>query len=293
MHLSRQPLIPFTLTLLLLAVPASAQYLRIYYPDIEQGSSTLVVSPTGKAMLIDAGTGLKTTDDGIEHFINDLIDAGIVTSLDYTLATHYDEDHIGRMENVYQLVPLPPTAVAYDRGEFHSVPSTFAYSDYAFGASQFNRTTATVCQVIDLGGGVTARIVTVNGQVCGASAVDITGSGQFENSASVSVVVEYGDVDVWIGGDLTGNVDKGVSNVEEPAAPDTSDVDVYTFNHHGSESSSIAPFLDTLKAEVGINQNSASNNFGHPRAVVVNRFLGTLDSFGASPIFDPGPSIFD
>ena len=38
-------------------------------------------------------------------------------------------------------------------------------------------------------------MVTVNGQVCGASPVDITGSGQFENSASVSVVVEYGDVE--------------------------------------------------------------------------------------------------
>ena len=287
MKISRNQLLPLTVlaVLLLGALPAGAQYLRIYYPDIEQGSSTLVVSPTGKALLIDAGTGLKTTDDGIEHFINDLIDAGIVTSLDFTLATHYDEDHIGRMENVYQLVPLPPTAIAYDRGEYHSVPSTFAYSDYAFGASQFNRTTATVCQVIDLGGGVTARVVTVNGEVCGDDPVDISGSGQFENSASVSVVVEYGDVDVWIGGDLTGNVDKGVSNVEEPAAPDVSDVDVYTFNHHGSESSSIAPFLDTLKAEVGINQNSASNNFGHPRAVVVNRFLGTLDTFGATPIF--------
>ena len=95
---------------------------------------------------------------------------------------------------------MAPTAIAYDRGEYFSVPSTFAYSDYAYGASQFNRTTATVCQVIDLGGGVTARVVTVNGQVCGTSSVDITGSGQFENSASVSVVVEYGDVDTAEGG---------------------------------------------------------------------------------------------
>ena len=35
---------------LLLATQAEGQLLRIYYPDIEQGSSTLVVSPTGKAM---------------------------------------------------------------------------------------------------------------------------------------------------------------------------------------------------------------------------------------------------
>ncbi|MCP3976845.1 MAG: hypothetical protein GY720_20355, partial [bacterium] len=98
--------IAFAALLLISAGQISGQYLRVYYPDIEQGSSTLVVSPTGQALLIDAGTGIKSTEDGIEDFINDLIDAGIVTSLDYTLATHYDEDHIGRMENVFQLVPL-------------------------------------------------------------------------------------------------------------------------------------------------------------------------------------------
>lgn len=110
------------LVMVLFTMPAQAQYLRLYYPDIEQGSSTLVVSPTGQALLIDAGTGLKTTDDGVEHFINDLIDAGVVTSLDFTLATHYDEDHIGRMEDVFQLVPMSPSAIAYDRGEVGSVP---------------------------------------------------------------------------------------------------------------------------------------------------------------------------
>ena len=34
--------------LLLSALPAPGQFLRIYYPDIEQGSATLVVSPTGR-----------------------------------------------------------------------------------------------------------------------------------------------------------------------------------------------------------------------------------------------------
>jgi len=271
--------------LLFAATAAEAQLLRLYYPDIEQGSSTLVVSPTGQALLVDAGTGIKTTDDGVEEFINDLIDAGVVTSLDFTLATHYDEDHIGRMENVYQLVPMAPGAIAYDRGTFGSTPTTFAYSDYSFGASQHNRTTVPVCTVIDLGGGVTATVMTINGEICGSSTIDISASGQFENSASVSVLVEYGDVDVWIGGDLTGNPLKDVTDVESDTGPEVSDVDVYTFNHHGSETSSNSTFLGLLKAEVGINQNSASNNFGHPRAVVVNRFLSTPDTFGLTPFF--------
>jgi len=182
---------------ILAALPATAQHLRIYYPDIEQGSSTLVVSPTGQAMLIDAGTGIKAVEDHIEDFINDLIDAGIVTSVDYTLVSHYDEDHIGRMENVYQLVPLPGTAVAYDRGTFGGVPSTFAYGDYSFGAGMFNRTTITANTTIDLGGGVTVDAYVVNGDLPNGTSVDISGSGQFENSTSVSVVVRYGDVDRW------------------------------------------------------------------------------------------------
>jgi beta-lactamase superfamily II metal-dependent hydrolase len=271
--------------LLFAATAANAQLLRLYYPDIEQGSSTLVVSPTGQALLVDAGTGIKTTDDGVEEFINDLIDAGVVTSLDFTLATHYDEDHIGRMENVFQLVPMAPGAIAYDRGTFGGTPSTFAYSDYSFGASQHNRTTVPVCTVINLGGGVTATVMTINGEVCGSSTIDISASGQFENSASVTVLVEYGDFDVWIGGDLTGNPLKGVTDVESDTGPEVGDVDVYTFNHHGSETSSNATFLGLLKAEVGINQNSASNGFGHPRAVVVNSFLSTPDTDGLTPFF--------
>jgi len=280
-------LLPLALsTALVAAFPTAANaapLMRIYYPDIEQGSSTLVVSPTGRALLIDGGTGIKSTDEGPEDMINDLIDAGIVTSLDYVMATHYDEDHIGRLENVFQLVPMPPTAIAFDRGEWHSVPFTFAYSDYSFGASKHNRTTVTPCTTLDLGGGVTVRFETINGETCGGPTVDVTTSSQFENSAVVSAVVRYGDVDVWIGGDLTGNVDKGVSDVESVVGPLVGDVDVYTFNHHGSETSSTAPFLNDLKAEVGIIQNSVSNGFGHPRATVVSGFLVAATTAGGTP----------
>jgi beta-lactamase superfamily II metal-dependent hydrolase len=269
----------------LAAVPAGASDLRIYFPDIEQGSSILVVSPSGKALLIDGGTGIKEVEDHVEEFINDLIDAGVVSSLDYTVATHYDEDHIGRMENVFQLVPLDSSAVAYDRGEDGGTPSTFAYGDYEFGAEQLNRTTITPNTTIDLGSGVTVRCYVVNAELPDTSTVDLTGTSQQENARSVGMVVSYGDFDVWIGGDLTGNALKSVAEVEQEAATFVGDVDVYTFNHHGSETSSTTDFLEVLKAELGIAQMSASNSFGHPRATVVQDFLDTEDSNSQTPIF--------
>ncbi|MEO1084462.1 MAG: MBL fold metallo-hydrolase, partial [Acidobacteriota bacterium] len=273
---------------LVLATSGQAQLLRVYYPDIEQGSATLIVSPTGQALLVDAGTGLKSVDEGIENFINDLIDAGVLTDIDYTIATHYDEDHIGRMENVYQYVPMAPGAVAYDRGTFSSTPSTFAYSDYAFGASFHNRTTVTCSTAaydIDLGGGVTVKFWTVNGEVCEGPTVDVSGASQWENNVSVSMVIEYGDVDIWIGGDLTGNTAVGVADVETPTGVEVMDVDVYTVNHHGSDTSSTTSFLTDLAAEVAINQSSIENGFGHPRANVVTRILAAPDSNGNTPLF--------
>ncbi len=99
------------------------------------------------------------------------------------------------------------------------------------------------------------------------------------------MVVSYGDFDVWIGGDLTGNPAEGVADVETPTGPQAGDVDVYTVNHHGSETSSNASFLGDLQAEVAINQSSIENDFGHPRIAVVNRFHGTPDTFSNTPIF--------
>ena len=273
------------LLLTVFAVSAEAQYLRIYYPDIEQGSSILVVSPSGSALLVDAGSGLNPTDDDIVGFIRDLEDQGIVSSLDYVVVSHYDEDHLGRMEDVLNFGVVDSGATVYDRGTAGGVPSTFAYSDYSFAAANYTRTTITPNTTISLGGGVTVRCYVVNAEFPDSTSVDLSGTSQQENARSVGLVVQYGDVDVWIGGDLTGNVDFGVADVESDTSDFTGDLDVYTFNHHGSRSSSNATFLGNLKAEVGIAQMAVTNTFGHPNTEVVERFLDTLDTNDENPIF--------
>ena len=261
---------------------AQTQFLRIYTPDIEQGAATLIVAPTGNAMLIDAGTEIYETDIHIEAFINDLKDQGVITSLDYT-ATHYDEDHIGRMEKVYQYVSLPSGFIAYDRGTAGSLPTSFAYSDYAYYAGLNNRTTVTATTVINLGGGVTVTCYVVNGDLPDSTNVDLSTTGSFENASSAAFVVSYGDLDYWIGGDLVGNTDWGLAAVEQGVASFVGDVDIYAVNHHGSRSSSTASFLSTIKAEVAINQNSAGNSHGHPNIEVVNAFHAALDTNGNTP----------
>ena len=272
-------------TLTFFAASASfASHLLIIYPDIEQGSATLVVSPSGQAMLIDAGTGMNPTDGDVVELIRHLQEVGVITDMDYTLATHYDEDHIGRMDDVLNWGVMDSMATVYDRGTTDP-PTTFTYGDYEDAAANYTRTAITSNTTISLGSGVSVRAYVQNAELPDASTVTLTGTDQQENARSVAVVVSYGDVDVWIGGDLTGNDDtKNFADVETAVSTFVGDVDVYTFNHHGSDSSSAQDFLDEILAEVGIVQISANNSHGHPRADILQRFLDTPDTNTNTPV---------
>src|SRR5687767_3747038 len=110
----------WTLGLLLLAGAARsadvpARLLRIYFIDVEGGQSTLVVTATGKSLLIDAGfagAGAPDSKPGDPARARDpnrilaaMKDAG-VARLDYVLVTHFHRDHMGGIPELAQLVSI-------------------------------------------------------------------------------------------------------------------------------------------------------------------------------------------
>lgn len=69
--------------------------LKIYFIDVGQGDSTLIVTPNHKTILIDGG-GSETNesyDVGKNTLIPYLLDRGI-TKLDYIFISHFDSDHV-------------------------------------------------------------------------------------------------------------------------------------------------------------------------------------------------------
>ena len=67
--------------------------LNIYFIDVGQGDSTLIVTPSNKKILIDSG-GADTGnfDVGKSTLLPYLLDRGI-TVLDYICISHFDSDH--------------------------------------------------------------------------------------------------------------------------------------------------------------------------------------------------------
>ena len=67
--------------------------LKIYFIDVGQGDSTLIITPTNKKILIDSG-GQETGnfDVGKSTLVPYLLDRGMI-SLDYICISHFDSDH--------------------------------------------------------------------------------------------------------------------------------------------------------------------------------------------------------
>ena len=77
-----------------LAQAGSTPALRIYVVDVEGGGATLVVSPSGQSMLIDAGSGGAAAARDSAR-VGDAMHAAGLAKIDYLFTTHYDGDHVG------------------------------------------------------------------------------------------------------------------------------------------------------------------------------------------------------
>ena len=68
--------------------------LEIYFLDVGQGDSTLIITPKDKTILIDGG-GQETFDVGKNTLVPYLLDRKI-KQIDYCIISHFDQDHVRR-----------------------------------------------------------------------------------------------------------------------------------------------------------------------------------------------------
>ncbi len=66
--------------------------LKIFFIDVGQGDSSLIITPSKKSILIDGG-GSESYDVGKNILLPYLLDRGIMR-LDYVIISHFDTDHV-------------------------------------------------------------------------------------------------------------------------------------------------------------------------------------------------------
>jgi beta-lactamase superfamily II metal-dependent hydrolase len=281
-----------------LVLSGQAQNLEIHYINVQQGQCTLIIGPDGTTILYDAGNQYKGTNEVVPY----LQSIGITTSqaIDYIITSHRHTDHYWGLTEVmnygYDALNV------YDNGSTSWNTIFQDFLDAAALTTAGGVTAMPLGTVINLGNGATATCVAVNGSVIGTGA--IAGGQDNENDRSLCLLIQYGDFDYLVTGDLGGGMDdndctgRATSQVdiEGPLAKaimpagdnpllSSYGLEIAHIAHHGSESSTNADYMNILTPSVSCISvgPGQGTSWYHPRIDVVENVLGAL----ASCVFAP------
>ena len=279
------------------AIGAPPDTLDIYFIDVEGGQSTLVVTPAGASLLIDAGfpgTGTFQSRPGDAVSPRDPVriaavvrEAGL-SRIDYLLVTHFHGDHFG---GVMELAQRMPIGTFIDHGDVpaaaeQNVPGTLAlFQDYQAVRAKGRHLRLNVGDRLPLSGLDT--VVVSSG---GATIVEpLAGAGSrnrvcaesaraaqetTENPRSTGVLIQLGKFRFLDLGDLTGQPLFDLACPRDLIGP----VDVYLVAHHGGADAADPATLAAFRPRVAILDNGARKGAGPEMLAALHRVQG-LDTW--------------
>jgi beta-lactamase superfamily II metal-dependent hydrolase len=214
---------------------------KIHYIDVGQGDSEFI-QVEDKNILIDAGTSDRKALDYLKSLG--------VKKLDYVVATHPHEDHIGSMDDVIK---------AFDIGKFYSpkVTTTTKTFENMINALKEKNLKLTVPKVSDelTIGNATLTFLAPN-------------NTQYENLNNYSIVckLKYGNTSFIFMGDA-----EEISEGEILQKQLDIKADVIKVGHHGSRSSSTKAFLEKVNPKNAVISCEKGNDYGHPHKVTIDK----------------------
>lgn len=219
----------------------------MYVIDVGQGDSILLVSPSKKTMLIDAGD--SKCYGAIKAQLNELD----IDSLDVVVATHPHADHIGSMDEVIKNYPIG----GFYMTDFVATTRTYENMLSALENKNVKVHQALAGVVIPWDEGVT---VTVLSPLEGVEYED-------SNTSSIVLKVVYGSSSIILTGDAEKETEDGILARWGEAALKAN---VLKLGHHGSSTSSGLDFLVAVDPDFTVCSLGANNDYGHPHRETLN-----------------------
>ena len=222
-----------------------ANKMIVHYIDVGQGDSILI-QVNNKNLLIDAG---PKSDN--KKFLNYLSDLNL-QKLDYVIATHPHEDHIGNMSDVID-----------------------DYKVLNFYAPKVQTTTKTFEKMIE---SLKSKNLKINVLKRGTDSINLGENTKITvfsptkdlyedlNNYSPVIKIQYGKTSFLFTGDAQKDVEEEILASNEDIS-----ANVLKVGHHGSSTSTTQDFLNKVHPIIGVISVGQDNSYNHPNGDTLKR----------------------
>ena len=224
--------------------------LHVHFFDVGQGDSILIVTPSGRQVLVDGGPEAESATRALSGVLSPMD-----RSLDLVALTHLDADHsrgllqvlnryrvddvlVGRTDEDAALYPQWRKTL-----ERHRILPIRLFAGYR----------------LELDHDASLEVLHPPGAAAPGGFTD-------PNNNGLVLRLVYRDVSILLTADIEAEAERRLLDASAPIKSD-----VLKIAHHGSKTSTTAPFLEKVQPSLVIISAGADNRFGHPHAEVVNR----------------------
>jgi competence protein ComEC len=271
----------------------STRALDIYAIDVEGGQATLVVSPSGESLLVDAGwPGFDGRD---ANRIAATVTAAGLSRIDYLVVSHYHRDHVGGVAELVRRVPVR-TFVDHGPSIEQDEAGAALYAGYVAARKSGTHLQVQPGDAIPIDG-IEVRVVSAGGVLLTRP---IANGGdknplcsQFtprdpdptENAHSIGLAIAHGAFRLLDLSDLTWNKERDLvcpSNL-------LGTFDVYLTTHHGMDASGPAVLVHAIRPRVAVMNNGARKGGTRQAWRIIRDAPGLQDFWQLHFAVDAGP----
>lgn len=219
--------------------------LKIYFMDVGQGDSTLIVTPKNKKILIDGGEGKNNI------LLPYLLDRRI-NKIDYVMISHFDSDHCNGLIEVIEKINVKNIIVSRQSEESEE------YKNILNIIKQKN---------------IKVRIVKEKDKIfiekdLYMEILNPAEKLEFQDLNNNSIVTKL----IYINFSMlfTGDIEKVEENLADKYKNNLKST-VLKVSHHGSKTSSSEEFLKYVKPRIALIGVGKDNKFGHPNQTTIEK----------------------